>query len=969
MNDKFLKKIGAAKTSNLPDQDDEDAMPITKSIPIKIFLLTLLLVPLFFSAGSGHVTALQGVSNSDGVDFFILIDQTNSMTINDPQNLRVLSAEYFLNYAAFYAHGHPESVNQISVIQFGASSNVSSLSPFPLTKILDQSPLLNELRSTIKPSNLGETDTASAFDYISRELDASSYAGDNRHRVILIITDGNPVSVSQSGLEIKASFSVVQAKYASLKEKHYGQWDLFVTGIYPQSAYWSDVVGPYWQSFSTSAVRIQQIQDIQSEIVRNISPTLGYGGRIYTAQEDVFVEPYQEEIRFLIQKYLPSDEISAEYDDGVGHVETMLPDSKDITRLSSANFELWTVNAPTAGNWRFSSSSNDKLDVIKQNIPVKIGLVFPKNVVSTNLPFLFQLSLLKYNASDLEKYPLTWDVSLVEPDENTIKLDVVDSKGESIFQSARAYVPTQVGKYKINIQISSQIGNAAAPILLSNSTYEFSAVEPEFHLAPPSPYLQYEPVNNLTLHLTDQDGNDLQMDPNVSLRYLLRLHSSSGQVSNFIFAKSDSAYAINQPILLPGNGQKVFEVVVVDDAQQELLVKKFNVETFTNIKLKVPQSQVAQHSSLTSVELTLLNVDNSEYILPKDSNLKLNVTIIPRSGESPVSGELKFNSATNRFAAQFSSLPTSNLGENIVRVSGVYILEEKEYTVFEQDLTYSVVANLPNFRVISPSSSSNGYPLYLGLKKVGLPIQIQWLNGDLPVDPGIVFANDPADLVKVDILKDGKPFLTNIKLSQLSENDPSTWGTTITDLNVAGNYVAVFKLQNAFLSTSKQSYDLEPSNIPFTLIQDALQWWLKFGGFIIITLIISFVAVREINERREPYPRGQLAIVEHNIDSSKNIAVVKLTGRNRRTVKVRLADQKLLKLGIAQLVIRHAAVRPSSQSDGIDVTGLNAKGEQVFSLKFDREQEKRIPRGDQPQVYYGLAYTPHQTSSPSGYKK
>lgn len=944
-------------------------MWIKKYIPTKrtkftLGLLFVLSIITLSSISPVPALAAQNSNNPDGVDFFIIIDQTNSMRFNDPQDLRISVAQYFLNYAAFYAFSHPDSVNQISVMNFGETSEITPLTPFPITKTLADSVLLKELGSNLTSSNLGEADLITVLGFIDSELKSSSYQDENRQKVILVITDGNPVSSPLNETDIRTDFAQLGEGLNSLREKHKGELDLVTVGIYPQTTYWSNIVGPYWQSISKSAVQVQQLQDFKNEVTKNISPLLGYGGRIYTSGEEILTDPYQNEMQFLVQKYSPSDEILVEYDDGIGY-QTLELDTPNVTRYQGDYFELFVIKNPSVSSWRFSSTLNGRLDILKASTPILIDLAYPPKNVALNIPFYFQFDSLDYKISENKSYPLIWDVNLVEPDGVVQNLNLVNDG--SVFQSEKSYVPTKLGDYKITATLSYNSNDIKDPILLYSDEYVFSSFEPEFSLEPSSPYVQYGPIQNLTLLIKDQNGDSAQLDPKAKLTIFLRLYTSPNQVDTFSFNKNGDAYVINDSLFLRGDGSSSIDVVIADDAKKELVVRNFFVETFSNIELKTPSNQVAQYSTNTSIELVLLNPDGSRYIPPTSDNLKLNVTIIPSAEESPVTALLEFNEQSESFITQLpEGLPSNKLGETIVRVNGVYTINGKEIQAFEKELNYSVVANLPIFRVISPATSKEGYPLYVGFEKVGVPVQIQWVKGDIPVDPKTIFTNNPADLISIDILKEGKVYLPDIKLSQVSEADPSIWGTNIMDLNTAGNYEVIFRLNNAIL-ISKQPYELESSTASFTLFEDIWQRIFKIGGISFIVLVIGIFGMREIIERREPYPMGQLAVVEHNIDLYKDIAVVQLTGKRRRTVKVKIVDPNLIKLGINHLVIRHANGQRGTHAGGIVVTGLGKKGDRVFSLQFDREQEKRIPRGDQPQVYYGLSYKPYEAPTNSAF--
>jgi len=923
----------------------------------------VLLSAIFFTLfGGNHIEgrALQGAGTSNGVDFFILIDQTNSMSINDSQKLRVDTAKYLVDYFAFYSANHPDEINRISIIDFGEATQATTLDSLPVTDAPDQDPGLNELKANIKAKGLGEANIINGFDVVDGELKSATNLGENRRKVLVLINDGNPVIERLvSSADLATNFGEVEKKYSLLKENYPGQWNMFVFGIYPQDAYWSKIVGPYWGKFSTSAVQIHQIEDMKTEVVREMGPTMGYTGHSYTARESFLVEPYVEYVRFSIFKYSPTTEITLGYQEKNGSVTTVDPNAENVKRLPSSNFETWTITNPTAGIWKIGTTSNGKLDIFVQNQPGPVSLTFPTSDRPLGIPFYFRLDMPQYMASNI-KYPLTWNINLLDPNGSEIVLDISKNASGSIFQSSQAYLPTLTGNYKINIEVSTKYDDSSDAFVLYSGEYSFSVFDVKFRLDPTPPYLQYEPLSNLTLHLTDQNDVPIEVDPVATMNLSMRLHLPNGEVHTYPLDRINDVYRINQPILLNGDGQKSFEIIATDESNRELFVKSFPVETFMNIQLLDPQEQVPQNSSLSNLEIKLLDMNNLAFVPSNDFGLKLDITIIPSATENPVTGRLDFDPQKESFVGQFPSLPTKSIGKNIVKVVGVVTVDGKENQLFEKNIYYSVMTELPYFRVISPSVNKKEYPLYLGSQKVGVPIQIQWVKGDLPVDPTSEFINNPSDLVAVDILKDGKPVLTGVKLAQLSTSDSSTWGVTITDLSTAGNYTAVFTLQNAMLISQQPYMEFKPIEIQFILVEDALQRWFRISGIIVAALLVGILGGNEILERRGPFPRGSLTVIEHNVNADTKIGELNLANKKRRTVRWHLNDKKMQSLGIKKMIIRQVIGRRGAQTEGVIVDAFDDKGKRSFTMQFDRgASEKRIPRrGEQSQIYYGLAYTP-----------
>jgi hypothetical protein len=926
-----------------------------------LFASALLLFSfLFLPAGKyPKAYALQNPTNPSGTDFFVLIDQTSSMAVNDPQKLRVDTAKYLVDYFAFYAANHPEENNRISIIDFGAPSTSSGLLTLPVTNTLDQDQSLEQIKNGIVSKSLNEANISTVFNVVDNDLKSAQNVGDGRRKVLVLITDGNPVADrSDSKTDLSLKFDEVEKQLSILKENNPGQWDTFIFGIYPQEVYWSKIVGPYWKKISTGAFQIDQLNDMKSNVVREIGPALGYAGRVYSAQEGFLVQPYLDQVKLSISKYLPDSDVTVQYQEKNGQPITLDPNAKNVTRFVSSNYETWTIKDPPAGIWKVGSGSSRNLDVFIDQTPGGISLTFPQSARPLNIPFYFRMDMPEYKIAKV-KYPITWNVTLVDPKGTKIPLEISPVSGSS-FRANKAFLPTAVGDYKVSIQASTQFDEGSDPYVLYSGEYGFSVVDVKYRLDPAPPYLQYEPISRLNLFITDHNDLPIEVDPDAKMNLALLLHLPNGEVHTYPFKGSNGAYYIDEPILLTGNGEKSFEINATDDAANQLFVKKFPVEAFQDIQLVSPPERVPQNSSLSDIEIKLLDENHVAFDPSSNYGLRLDVTVIPSASENPVSGRLEYDPEKESFVASFPSLPTKSLGNNLVKVVGVVNVNGKETPIFEMQLGYSVITELPYFRVLSPSLNEKQYRLYSGIKKVGVPIEIQWVKGNGPIDPSTEFINKPADLVTVSLLKDGKPVFKDLKLTQLSANDPSRWGTTVTDLSSAGKYVAVFNLNNAMLVSQQPYMQFEPIEVQFTLAEVATQRWLRFGGIFIAVLLVSIVGVRERNERKGPYPKGTLTVIEHNIGTNTSIGEINLMSSKRRTVKWRLKDKKMQSLGIKQMNIRQLKGRRGVQTDGIEIEAFDNNGRHYFTMQFNRgASEKRIPRkAEQSPTFYSLAYTP-----------
>jgi len=445
---------------------------------LKDFLLVLLLIVVLVpngtvSASRITVKALSYENRSAGIDLFILIDQSDSMRFNDPQNLRIDTAKYLLDFMTFYSLSQSDSVNRISVIGFGSKSKSKVMVPLmivPATNLAEKDYRIDDAKQKIESENLGKTNVVSAFELAQQQLQMSEELGKDRQHIIVLITDGVPLDDSEGG-SILQQFDSIGQKYDEMKN-NFGRWDLLVIGIDDQDSFWTNDAAPEWNKIATTAIRVQRAEEIKSEVVKEMGALLGYGNQIFSADEPIQVEPYSELVQFSVFKYEETP-ISLIFQKENGGQETVIPDLVDIFRLPSSGYELWVIKNPVPGTWIFKAGSDSRLDIFKQNKFLAANITQPEKDIPFKFPFFFEFAIPDLTNDNLD-FPLHWQATLTKPDGQVSEIKFISSSDLSTFRSEQYYQPEQIGVYSLKIEGLIKINPATPDVKVIDQEYSFT---------------------------------------------------------------------------------------------------------------------------------------------------------------------------------------------------------------------------------------------------------------------------------------------------------------------------------------------------------------------------------------------------------------------------------------------------------------------------------------------------------------
>ena len=188
-----------------------------------LILTSLLLIGVIFVYHGSTVLAVDfagGVSRIEGqdsrgcvsLDLVVLIDQSNSMKVNDPNNLRIEALRQIIDYLGdSVLYFCPDAKHRLAVIGFGDEGTLYTddikvyfsnvvIAPRTLSEWIKARKVLKSKLPA--PENLGGTDFLSAFKAAKDIFDqwGSSTSSEKdilpRRKVVLLLTDGGPCVIA-----------------------------------------------------------------------------------------------------------------------------------------------------------------------------------------------------------------------------------------------------------------------------------------------------------------------------------------------------------------------------------------------------------------------------------------------------------------------------------------------------------------------------------------------------------------------------------------------------------------------------------------------------------------------------------------------------------------------------------------------------------------------------------------------------
>lgn len=526
-------------------------MKQTQMISIKpIFILSC----LFLLAGNLFSAHAQPTTAYEGVDIVFVVDQSGSMSgtgssdqlPTDPQGLRFEAVQYALDSLVAYRQTIALDIDlRMAVIAFGDDTleilDWVEISRFDDTLLWEQQrdTLINQLSgeffSTQLPvgeDSLGNTNFLAGYESASAAFERIGTDSNNRLGVVITITDGEPC-VNEPPYENICGVVVAQESY--MRDVFDYAETAFPASNYDLYTIVLDSSGTLWQAWQDEwtqivrapqrALRVdtsQQFGVAFLSILREVVAKVGAGGetaippRILTPGLNTeFIPPYQRSARISIFKSTSSPGLlTVTRPDGM--LLTEIDPSVTITNRDRP-IEIWIISNPIPGNWLFEvGSTDDRIDVRLELIPVEVRVDVPTEDVQQYQPVIVTLSVLSNSGEPLPTYQPPFDVLNVvseyrQPDGTMVELPLTQLIS-GVYEGQ--ILAEQSGGYQVGFRAEVDDGTGSSFVIYQNDTAGSFTVGSISLMVDGLPEATDYLVNNtLTLHaqVVDETGTTLTL--------------------------------------------------------------------------------------------------------------------------------------------------------------------------------------------------------------------------------------------------------------------------------------------------------------------------------------------------------------------------------------------------------------------------------------------------------------------------
>jgi len=431
---------------------------------ISVVCLSIFFIPLFLFGcssksldirKSSETIAIQKTKSIDGVDLFLLIDESGSMhgpKGTDPQGLR-FSASRYLIQNLLVKKGSEKYPHRLSIIHFGSRSVSLGISDLTIGGA-------KRLSEAVIPSftgNLGDTSFIKTLEKVL-EIDSSAEAYKNaRNKIIVIFTDGEPDDARK--LSIAKYFAEIDA---FKKEKLKG-FSFYIIGIdNAASKVKFSVTIPDWQKIAggKNVFSLRNLNDLYT--------------KFNLAVQQIFELPQVDQVtvaetqRFEIQPYLDKVEfhILAESNVKVGirrqNGQLVSAKDKDVVIKMGENYSIITIDSPDPGDkWQYEIlEGKGSVNILRNPIPLRLTLVYPnQSYYPLGKPLWIRAQFTRENGEEIKElpdYPLSFTAKITSPDHPNYDEDAQFLPKNKIFKTYYANILQKIdkpGEYHIKLKI------------------------------------------------------------------------------------------------------------------------------------------------------------------------------------------------------------------------------------------------------------------------------------------------------------------------------------------------------------------------------------------------------------------------------------------------------------------------------------------------------------------------------------
>lgn len=472
-------------------------------------IIGLILIGLLLSLpANSHVNAQGGPY--EGLDVVFVIDQSESMgrvsgglEANDPLGLR-----FYAPWYAMYWMGedrllvHPDASFRMALVNFGSNAepfvfDANSNTPHwveiaPASRDAwnaisnDLTQKIDAMREDFSGRDLIQTDFISALSGV-RQVFNELPSGDNRLRVIILLTDGQPSP---------DSLSPHMGRVEQIAESYFPEPDyrFYVIGMIARDPYWP-AVGPYWEEVTNDPCRPPAVcpderKDRSSqvktntevgkrfqEILQDLTSELEVPDNVIVVDQDIVpgpltVPPFLKSIQFTYFKSDPGEHLLLT--DPAGPVD--LTGGGVKIEGQGGPIEVVFISNPLPGEWSVATDPPGKdVKITMRQIFAVSDLISPQGPQVQYVPVEVKYRLLDDQRNALPSYAdQTYRLMVTA----TIGLDgqtwPIQLNAQANNEYSSEFTPVATGEHTINVRAVSQDSAGNTVVVFDNPIGSFS---------------------------------------------------------------------------------------------------------------------------------------------------------------------------------------------------------------------------------------------------------------------------------------------------------------------------------------------------------------------------------------------------------------------------------------------------------------------------------------------------------------
>jgi len=454
------------------------------------FVFVLLCAFLIFSCSSKpsdirtskETISVQKAKMSDGVDLFLLIDESGSMNGpngTDKGGLRFNASRYLIQNL-LVKKSDTQYPNRLSVIHFGDQARSDGFADLTIggTK---------QLSDSVTPpfkGSLGDTSFIHALKKVM-EINASAQPYKNvRNKIIVVFTDGEPDDSRR--LSVKQYFDEIQA----FVQQNMKGYSLYVIGIDNATSRvkFSQTV-PDWRRIAgeKNVFMLRDVKDLYTKFNQAIQQIFEL-----PLVDQVTVTKSQE---FEIQPYLDKAEfhIFTESNVRVGikrpNGQLLQATDKDVSLQKGENYSILTIHSPSPGMWRYEIlEGTGSVSILRNPIPFRLTLVYPEQYYPVGKTLWIRAQFTKESGEEIKElpdYPLSFTAKITSPDNLNYDEDVQflpKNKINKTYYAEKSLKMDKPGEYHIRLKVKGgtrfDTANTQKIFVQSYPYVDFSAPKP-----------------------------------------------------------------------------------------------------------------------------------------------------------------------------------------------------------------------------------------------------------------------------------------------------------------------------------------------------------------------------------------------------------------------------------------------------------------------------------------------------------